>query len=311
MSNLLLSFSVVFPLFCMMALGYFLKIIKVFNDTFLEQLNNLCFKVFLPLLLFINVYQSDFKTVFSAKLVLFALLCVLACFAILMWLIPRIEKENKKRGVMIQGIFRSNFILFAIPITTSLFGEGGASVAAILVAFVVPFFNALSVVALESFTDQKTQLLDIGKSVIKNPLIIASLIAFIFVLTGLKLPQLVEHTIADTAKIATPLALIILGGSFAFKGLNHAVKALTISVLGKLIFVPLVFISISILLGFRGVELVVLFAMFASPTAVSSYTMAQSSDADSVLAGQIVVIDSILSIITIFIGISILKALSL
>lgn len=291
----------------MMALGYFLKAIRLFNDGFLKQLNNLCFKVFLPLILFINVYSSDFKGAFSLRLVLFAVFCVVACFAALMLIVPLFEKDNQRRGVIIQGIFRSNYILFGLPITASLFGEKSVSIPSILVAFVVPLYNVFSVIALESFCSQKTSAKKIVRGVATNPLIIGAVIAFIFVLTGFKLPVLVEKTVTDISKIATPLALIILGGSFSFKGLDHSVKALFLSVLGKLVFVPLIFVPISILFGFRGVELAALFAMFASPTAVSSFTMAESLGADSNLAGQIVVMDSLLSIASIFVWITVLR----
>lgn len=311
MTNLYLSFSVVFPLFCMMALGYFLKAIKVFNDDFLKQLNNLCFKAFLPLILFINIYKSNFRETFSIRLAIYAIFCVVACFIGLMIIVPIFEKDNKKRGVIIQGTFRSNFILFGIPITASLFGDDNTSVTAILTAFVVPLFNVLSVVALERFTSEKTQIKNIVKGVVTNPLIVASAAAFFFVITDIKMPLLFEKTITDISKIATPLALIILGGSFAFKGLNHAVKGLVFSVLGKLVIIPSIFIPIAVLLGFDSAALVALFAMLASPTAVSSYTMAQSAQADSILASQIVVINSILSVITIFIGITILTQLGL
>lgn len=70
-------------------------------------------------------------------------------------------------------------------------------------------------------------------------------------------------------------------------------------------------ISLVVLLGFRGVELAVLMAMFVTPTAVSSFTMAQSVGANDDLAGQIVVWGSIFSIVTIFIWITILQYASL
>lgn len=308
MNSLYLSFSVVFPLFIMMTLGYILRVINIFNDDFVKQLNNLCFKVFLPTILFINVYKSDFDKAFSPKLIIFSMICICISFIGLMLIIPMIQKNNKKRGVMIQGICRSNFILFGIPMTASLFGDENTSTTAILIAFIVPLLNVLSVVALETYgSETKTSISKILKQVIKNPLIIASFIAFIFVFTGIKLPEVVDKSITDISKIATPLSLILLGGTFTFTSLNHSIKELIISVIGKLILIPLIFIPICILMGFRDLELIALFAMIASPTAVSSYTMAQNMNGDHELAGQIVVMTSICSILTIFIWISVLS----
>ncbi|MEG2502371.1 MAG: AEC family transporter, partial [Anaerovoracaceae bacterium] len=116
MNSFSLAFSVVCPLFLMMAFGYFLRRIGLFTEDFLRRLNKLCFSVFLPTILFINVYDSDFSVSFQPGLVLFAALCVIAMFAVLMLLVPRFEKNNLRRGVMIQGIFRSNYILFGLPV---------------------------------------------------------------------------------------------------------------------------------------------------------------------------------------------------
>lgn len=290
----------------MLVLGYILRLVKVFNDGFLEQLNNLAFKVFLPLLLFVNVYESDFESIFSIKLVLYALACVAVCFFILLFIVPIFCKDNKRKGVIVQGAFRSNFILFGLPIATSIFGAEGGAVTSILVAFVVPLLNALSVLALSFYSEEKNYK-KILVDIVKNPFIVASIISFAFILLKIKLPPILETTIDDIAKVATPLSIIILGGSFAFSQLSKNALALTMTVSIKLVLYPAIFTAISVLLGFRGVELVALFAMFSSPTAVSSFNMAQSMGCDHELAGQVVVTASIFSILSIFVGILLLS----
>ncbi|MEG1471982.1 MAG: AEC family transporter [Clostridia bacterium] len=307
MNSFSLAFSVVCPLFLMMALGYFLRLIKLFNEAFLRQLNKLCFSVFLPAILFINVYDSDFSSSFQPRLVVFAIACVLAMFAVLMLLVPRFEKSNLRRGVMVQGIFRSNYILFGLPMAASLFGASETGTTAVLIAFVIPLFNLLSVIALEIFHVGKVNIKRILMGVVTNPLILGAMAAFVFLLTGLRLPRVVEQTVRDISKIATPLALIILGGSFTFSRLKPNLKHIVAAVSGRLILIPLCFVSLSVALGFRGVALGALLAMFASPTAVSSFTMAQQLHADDELAGQIVVVGSLCSVVTIFLWVSLLS----
>ncbi|MEG0936208.1 MAG: AEC family transporter [Clostridia bacterium] len=309
MNSFFLAFSVVCPLFLMMALGYFLRRIGLFPEDFLRQLNKLCFGVFLPTVLFINVYDSDFSVSFQPRLVAFALFCVLAMFAGLMLLVPRFEKSNLRRGVMIQGIFRSNYILFGLPMAASLFGASKTGTTAVLIAFVIPLFNLLSVVALEIFRGGKVDVKRILIGIVKNPLIIGAAAAFAFLLGGIRLPHVLEQTARDIAKVATPLALIILGGSFTFSRLRPNLKQVAVAAIGRLVLIPLCFVSLSIAMGFRGVELGALLAMFASPTAVSSFTMAQQMQADDELAGQIVVVGSICAVLTIFLWISLLSYL--
>ncbi|MEG1298146.1 MAG: AEC family transporter [Anaerovoracaceae bacterium] len=245
MNSFSLAFSVVCPLFLMMAFGYFLRRIGLFTEDFLRRLNKLCFSVFLPTILFINVYDSDFSVSFQPRLVLFALLCVIAMFAVLMLLVPRFEKNNLRRGVMIQGIFRSNYILFGLPVAASLFGASKTGTTAILIAFVIPLFNLLSVVALEIFRGGKANIKRILIGVITNPLIIGALAAFAFVLSGIRLPHILEQTVRDISKIATPLALIILGGSFTFSRLRPNLKHIVAAVSGRLVLIPLCLGSLS------------------------------------------------------------------
>lgn len=307
MNSFSLAFSVVCPLFLMMALGYFLRRIGLFTEDFLRQLNKLCFTVFLPTILFINVYDSDFSASFQPDLLIFSAICVLVLFVVLMLAIPRIEKDNRRRGVIVQGIFRSNYILFGLPMAASLYGTASTGTTAVLIAFIIPLFNLLAVVALEYFRGGKLNIKRIIMGVITNPLILGALMAFVFVISGVRMPAVLEKTVRDISNIATPLALIILGGSFTFSRLRPNIKGIVVAVVGRLVLVPLCFLTVAIAVGYRGVALGALLAMSASPAAVSSFTMAQQMQADDELAGQIVVVGSLCSVATIFLWISILS----
>ncbi len=300
MNTLYLAVTAVFPLAFMMFLGYLLTLKKVWKEPFLSQLNSICFKVYFPFLVFHNIYHSDFYNLFSLKLILFAVGSIIATFFLLMLIIPLITKENRDRGVVIQGIFRSNFVLFGIPIVNSIYGAENIGVVSILIAFVVPIYNFLAILILSIFSNKKQSLFEVIKKIFTNPLIIGSILGILAVLLKVKFPVILEDTINDIAHVTTPIALMVLGGSFKFNNLHKFKNLLTISVLGKLVIIPGIFLSLAILLGFKGVELASLMAMLASPTAVSSFTMAQSMGANDELAGQIVVIDSVFSVITIF-----------
>ena len=307
MENLILSFTVVFPLFAQLVLGYFLRRIGLFDDHTLQKCNKLIFKVFLPCLLFLNIYTSDISQVFNGKLIVCAALTVLVTFGALMVVVPIFEKDNKKRGVMVQGIYRSNFVLFGVPVTISLFGDGNIGTASIMMAVVVPLFNILSVVALETFRGGKPNGKKMAKGIVKNPLIIASALAVVFLLTGLKLPEILVKTATDISKVATPMSLLVLGGTFDFSKLRGNLLEMFVGIFGRLVLVPAIFLTIFAALGFRGMEMGAVLAMLASPTAVSSFPMAIEMDADGTLAGQIVVGTTMFCIFTIFFWIFFLK----
>ena len=304
---MILSFNVVVPLFLMIVLGYSLKQIRVYDEHTISGMNQLVFKVFLPLLLFINIYQTDVAGVFDLKLMLVAVLGVLGSFFMTWLIIAWIEKDNRKRGVLIQGIFRSNFVIFGTPVTTSLFGGEATGAAALLVAVIVPIFNMLSVVILEIYRGSRINVPKILKGIITNPLIIGSVTGLLCLLLHIKIPLVLEKTISDLSKVTTPLALVILGGSFTFSSMKGNVKQIAIGVLGKLVIVPVICLSFALLIGIRGVGLAILMSIFASPTAVSSFSMAKQMDGDADLAGHLVVLGSMLSVVTMFIWIFIFK----
>ena len=311
MENLILSFNVVAPLFFMMVLGYFLKYIKMYDQHTLDIMNKVVFKVFLPVLLFYNVYTTDLGEAFDVKLILYAASGVIILFLLLLLIVPRLEKENSKRGVLIQGVFRSNFVIFGIPVATSIYGEGNVGTTAMLIATIVPLFNVLAVISLEIFRDSQINIKKIAKGVITNPLIIGAVIGIIFLLIGIQLPTSVLSTVKDISKIATPLGLILLGASFSFSDIKKYLNETIIIVIVKLILVPSIMVPLSVYLGFRGIALLTLTIIYGAPTGVSTFQMAKQMDGDSDLAAQLIVFTSFFCIITMFIWIYILKSMAL
>ena len=147
------------------------------------------------------------------------------------------------------------------------------------------------------------------KQVIKNPLIIATLLGIIFIILKINIPKPIYKTLSDISKIATPLAFIVLGAELEFGNMVKNIKYLISANILRLIGNPLITVGVGKLVGFQGIELVALLSMSACPTAVASYTMAKEMNADGDLAGEIVATTSMLSIFTIFCWVLILKNL--
>ncbi len=311
MENLLVSLNVVAPLFIMLLAGVAFKKLGMIADTTEKQMNNLVFRCFLPLLLFHNIYSTQLEDSFDPLLMGFAVIAVLTMYVLSYCITLPLEKKNCRRGVLIQAMFRSNFVLYGLPVTVSLFGQEAAGTASLVIAVVVPMFNMLSVVALEVFRGGKVKLFKILRGIVTNPLVIASVLGLLFLFTGLRLPAFLETPIEDFAGIATPLAFVVLGASFRFADTRLYRRQLILGVFCRLILMPAIFLPCAAWLGIRGPEMSVLLAMLASPTAVSSFTMAQQMDGDAPLAGQLVVFGTLISIVTVFLWIFGLKQFGL
>ncbi len=222
-------------------------------------------------------------------------------------------KDNAKRGVMLQGFFRSNFAILGIPLVGYICGEGSGGLASMMVAVVMPLFNVLSVAALECFRtgDSKLNFLRLLKGIVTNPLIIGCLVGIVFFMTGIRLPGILEKSVKDVSSVATPLAIIVLGSEFEFSAVKGCLKELVIAVGTKLILVPLIMLTVAVKLGFSGEALACILVIFAAPVAVSSFSMAQQMDGDEQLAAQLVVMSSALCLITLFVWIFSLGYLNL
>jgi hypothetical protein len=315
MQNLIFSLNIVLPLVIMMSLGWFLKYFKVCDDSFFKYGNKLTFKVFLPLLLFNNVYSSDIASSFNLKLIVFVVSVIFITIILLILIIPKIEKENRNRGVLIQALLRTNYILFGVPVYMNLFGQEGIGTTSMIAVIAIPLYNFLSVIVLAIYSNKETnnnsEIKNTIVDIAKNPLIIACVIGIAMASIGIKLPNVLEKTILDISKIATPFALIIIGGEFGIVNAMKNVKYIVWVSIFKLIVIPGIIILSAILIGFRQQELGVLLAVFASPIAIASYAMAQNAKANDELAGQLVATTTIISSFTIFCFILILKSFSL
>lgn len=326
MKDLLFTINAILPILIPVFIGYFLKRIHFFSDDFLAKCNKLVFTLFIPILLFSNLYTASLSEI-DFKFVGFATIAILVLFFIGM-LVVLLIPNKKQKGVILQASFRSNYAIIGIPLATLLGGESAKAAASVVAAATVPLFNILAVIALTIYDHedgQKISIKNILKKIITNPLIIGVFAGLTFNFIGMGIDALggnmsaflgeasfIGKTISSLGGVATPLALVVLGGRFEFKAVKSLWKQLTLSVTLRLVITPLVFLTVAYLLGFKSsTEFAILIALFATPIAVSSAPMAAQMHQDEELAGQIVVWTSALSAFSLFIIIFICSAISI
>lgn len=311
MGDFVISVNAILPMFFVMALGYGARALGWIHEKEISDINKIAFRIFLPCLLYYNVYCSDLSGSVNPLLMAYAVGGVLLTFALAVGYALLTEKDPARRGVVIQGIFRSNYVIMGIPVATALVGADQLGTVSIMIAVIVPIFNMLAIVVLEVFRGQKPKPLHVLGQIVKNPLVIASVLGVLTLLLGIRLPYVIEQTVKNISGIASPLQLFLLGAFFQFSGLKKYRRELTAVSIGKLIVSPALFLGLGALLGFRDVAFVSLLGIFASPNAVNSFTMAQQMGGDAELAGDIVVVTSAASILTMFLWVFLFKSLGM
>ena len=311
LSNFLVCINAVIPLFILLVIGYLVRRTGLLKDEEVHRFNHMVFLVFFPPLMFQNLYGNNDGFLPDGKLLLFAVPFILCVILLSIPLVKKIENNPRSQGAMIQAVYRSNFILMGLPVAINIFGKGNVSQTALLIAVIVPMYNVVSVIILESFRGSKPDIGQILKKVATNPIILGAVAGILAILLGITLPKPIATTVEWMADVTTPMALILLGASFDITTVKGQKRNLVFCILMRLLVVPAVGLSLAALLGFRGVEFVALIAMLATPMAVSSYTMADSMDSDGELAGNCVIFSTPLSCITLFFWLFLFKSLGM
>jgi malonate transporter and related proteins len=311
--NIIFTSNVVAPVFLLVALGYFVKRINVINENFVDVTSKFVYSVSLPALVFINITEIDLSEAIDFNQIIYIYAATLFSFFIVWNISIPFIKDGKNLSVFVQGAYRSNFAIVGFAIVSKLFGSYALGKASLVLAFILPLYNILAVIILTVplRKERKLNLKSTLYEIILNPLIVAVIVGLLFSYFKIIIPSVINSTIGFLSELALPLALIGIGGSLNLENIKKASGLAFTSSAIKIILIPLLLTFGAAYSGFRGLDLGIMFVLFASPTAIVSFIMAEAMGANSKLAGNIVFISTIGSVFTIAAGIVILKELAL
>ncbi|MBQ4280771.1 MAG: AEC family transporter [Spirochaetales bacterium] len=289
------------PLFVFMMLGYYFKKKNYLSPSSTKQINILVFRYFLSIMCAETIYKANLREDVELLPVLVVAIGIIGIFLISWLIIPRFVKDKTQIPVMIQGIYKSNYAILGIPIAQSICGADNIGIVSVIAVILVPLNNCISAFIFEKYTGNATSVPKLLLNIIKNPLVVGSLLGLLLNVTGVKIPSwIMTGIVAKLSALATPLSMIALGASFEFSQIGKYKTMLTWAVIAKLLIVPGIIIPVAILLGIRSVALVGVMIYAAAPNAVNSYSTAVAMGGDADLANEIVVMTSLLSMLTMF-----------
>lgn len=311
MDNFIFSLNATVPVFIIIFIGYFLRYKGLVNDNFVNIGNKIGYIVFLPTLLFKDISETDVKSNFDIKFILFCVLATVISIAVI-WILSEIFMKDKKSiGSFVQGSFRGSAAVLGIAFVQNMYGSSG--MAPMMVLGAVPLYNIFSVIILtiksENSLNSKNLYKESFINILKNPIIWGIVIGLIFSLLEIKLPIMINKAVESVASLATPFALIILGAGFEGKKALSKIKPTLVATALKLLIIPAVFIPVAVYMGFRNQEMIAILIMLGAPSTVSCYVMAKNLGNDHVLASSIVVASTFLSSFSITMWIFILKTM--
>lgn len=311
MESFLVAVKVVVPMAMTMLVGVLMRLSKVADRDTMKKVDTMIFKVFMPTLMFYNIYNTDFAQLDSSNYIFYGMGGLLILFAVGIFVVPRCMKRRDSAASMAQALLRSNYLLFGAAVAQNIYGAGNIGAVMLLGAVAVPGFNALSAILLEIGRSGSAKASKLLKSIITNPTVIAAILGLVVNFAGITLPELVIDVVQDVSGLSTTLSFLSLGVSLNVSSMMGNRRILLTGIALRLIVIPAIFLAGAVALGIHGVPMCALLVLFAAPTAVSSYPMAVAMDADGELAGQMVVFTTLCSLVTIFIWVMLLSAMAL
>lgn len=327
--------NVVLPIVLLILIGYALRSKGFLTDEFAKVGNKLVFRVGLSVSMFISVYSIRDMASVPWAFVIYIAVAVLVLFGLGAISAILTTGDHRKRGTILQCVYRSNFVVVGLSLATALGGDEGAKVASVAAAFIVPLFNILAVIALSVFLkdkdSQKHSLKPVLTSIGKNPLIWGAILGFVCIIirevqNGIwgetvfslqnNLP-FIYKTAENIKTMTTPFALLILGAQFRPSQTKGMLKEISVATLWRTVFAPALGLLGAFLAQRFGLitcgagEWATMIALFGGPVAAASAVMAAEMGSDEQLATQLIVWTSIASIFTVFAQVCFLMAVGI
>lgn len=296
------------PVLLLILLGKALSQTNFFQDGFFKELNRLTYFWGLPILIFYKVAEIDLESEAGLGL-LYTMLIVIGASIVLAYLIVLFLKVPRDSiGSFVQGSYRGNLAFVGFPVVYFALGQEGLDLGMFTSGICILFYNTSSVTLLILHSKDKSDnpARAIWKHGFSNPLILACVMGFALNLLDFEIPTMIRRALVALGQIALPLALIGLGAGLKFDELKGRLGLSTLAALINVAFSPLLGYFVGRALGLDPTSLKVAVIFLACPTAVFSYVLAEMLGNDGVMARNIVILSTVLSIVSLVLAIALL-----
>ena len=296
------------PIFSVILLGVVLRRRKFLNHEITQAFNRFAYFVALPVFLFHKIGTAPTGEGLANRYTITLLGATIAtvCFS---WLIIQVFNfDRNARGTLIQAGFRGNLAFIGLPLvifTTHDLPEVQQVKleSAVLMALppIVIFYNITSVTVLSIYSASTEKLMSWRKilyNILTNPLLIACFTGLIVQRTGIGIPTAFGRTFDVIGASAFSIALIGIGSQLASISVASSWTKSLLSSSIKNVACPIAGWIIGVAIGLEGIELLVILIMCATPTAVSSFILADQIGGDANQAASTVVVGTACSFAT-------------
>ena len=297
MLGVLTGFTVVWII---ILVGYLIGRLKVLGGNAQTVLSRLAFFVASPALLLVTLSNADLATVFSLPLLVAAASAVATAGIFVLctrWWLRRPLPETLICAMSSSLVNAANL---GLPIAVYVLGDA-AYIAPVLI-FQLAFYTPLFLLLLDSTTSgRRTSVLAFLVQILRNPIIIGSLIGLVLAGTGSTLPVIILEPVTLIGGAAVPAMLLAFGISLVGsrpleRGGGRRADAVVATAF-KLVLQPvLAFVLARFVLGLEGHLLFAVVVTAALPTAQNVFVAANRYNEGVLVAKDTVLLTTVFSL---------------
>lgn len=296
-------FLALLPVFIVILIGWALRRFHVIRDEQWQALDQLCYFVLFPSIIFKEIAAADFSSVPVFEMALSMVMALAMMFAILLLLHRPLMSALRIDGPQFTSLFQGasrwhTFIAFAIiPLS---FGPQALSLGAVSAATMTPILNIVCVIVMSRFAraaqfDAKIMAL----SIIRNPFVFSSLGGVAWQVLDLPLPGMGVQVLDMIGRGALGLALLTVGAGLRLGEAVSGWPPVAAAAVLKLLLMPVFMAAALALMGVSGDAYAVALICAAVPTGSGAYVLARQMGGDASMVANMLTLQVICAAVTI------------
>ena len=288
--------ELLFPDFALIVLGYVLCRFSPLNRSVWQGAEALVYYLLFPVLLFHSIIRSPLDWQATSHLIAAGVLSGLAgialSYSLPWWPGLRGRMQARDHAGAAQVAFRFNSFI-GLALADRLAGAQGLFYISVLIGFCVPMFNIAAVwpMARESRQNFLGQL-------VRNPLIVATVLGLSANLLGLRMPQWLEPPVSRIGAASIALGLMSAGAGMQLGLLGHAKRLSAAVLLLRHGMQPLIALAAIHAFGLQGDQALILLLFSALPTASTCYVLAARMGYNGPYVAGLVTLSTVLGVVS-------------
>ena len=314
MNIFLTSISSIIPIVVIIILGYVLQVRGWFAGDFGDNLSKLIMNVALPASIFVSVlkYLTLDKLVSLSGGLLYTFGAFILTYIVAYIVVKVFKVPAGRRGTVINTFVNANTIFIGLPLNVALFGDNALPY--FLIYYITNTISTWTLGVYIMTSDSESGKSEVAakfdwKRLLPAPLV-GFLVALVFLGLRIPVPSCATSTLTYIGDIVTPLSLIYIGIVLAKAGLNSIRfdKDTIVTLIGRFVFAPAIMFALLYLVG-KGLpsdEVKTFIVQSAAPALAVLPILASQGDGDVEFATNVVTISTVLFVVVITVGVTLL-----